>query len=129
MKLVVDCQGVRGPSMAGLDNSSQSLLKFSGPRDVHGIYNWLLDSGLGGLSDTADVARLLSPVPFLGASLLRSSFKVLGLSSTPVVDVTAANLEGFHVLGTLLIDHVWTIWLNSGAPTRLEWHRWPGSFS
>ena len=73
----------------------------SGPRDVHGIYNWLLDSGLGGVSDTADVARLLSPVPFLGASLLRSSFKVHHLSSTPVVDVTAANIEGNHVLGTL----------------------------
>lgn len=57
-------------SLSDVDNTPQSLLAFNGNKDVHGLYDFLLNyrSFLTSLSGV-DVPVLYSPVPFQNASL------------------------------------------------------------
>ena len=57
----------------GVDGKPASLLTFAGARQVHGLYNWLLDSQGG---EACDVPQLLAPEPFLGACLHRTEPQV-----------------------------------------------------
>ena len=66
---------------SGLDNKPASLLSFEGARQVHGIYNWILDSTLSLAADALDVPQLLSPSPFLGASIHKLEPQVLPIFS------------------------------------------------
>ncbi|KAL4606748.1 hypothetical protein ACB092_09G125900 [Castanea dentata] len=57
-------------SLSDIDNSSQSLLVFSGNKNVHGLYDFLLNYRSFLTSLTAmDVPLLCSPVPFQNAAL------------------------------------------------------------
>ncbi|KAG9445230.1 hypothetical protein H6P81_016570 [Aristolochia fimbriata] len=60
----------RMDSISNVDNSSQSLLEFTGNDNVHGLYDFLLNyrSFLSSLT-TTDVPILYSPVPFQNGSL------------------------------------------------------------
>lgn len=64
-------QALGSDSSGGTDGKPGSMLAFSGPRQVHAIYNWLLDSAMAQAAEAQDVPLLLAPVPFLGASRQR----------------------------------------------------------
>ncbi|CBI17255.3 unnamed protein product, partial [Vitis vinifera] len=57
-------------SISDVDNSPQSLLSFSGNKDVHALYDFMLNyrSFLTSLT-SVDVPLLCSPVPFQNAAL------------------------------------------------------------
>ncbi|KAI3447385.1 hypothetical protein Pfo_004050 [Paulownia fortunei] len=57
-------------TVTGVDNSPQSLLKFTGNKNVHGLYDFLLNYRFFLTSLTGgDVPILYSPVPFENAAL------------------------------------------------------------
>ena len=77
----MDVPQVPGADAAvGVDGKPASLLTFTGARQVHGLYNWLLDSQGG---EACDVPQLLAPEPFLGACLHRTEPQVPTPADSP----------------------------------------------
>eukprot|EP00261_Vitis_vinifera_P034278 XP_019075521.1 PREDICTED: uncharacterized protein LOC104879388 isoform X1 [Vitis vinifera] len=68
--ILISIQTRRLGSISDVDNSPQSLLSFSGNKDVHALYDFMLNyrSFLTSLT-SVDVPLLCSPVPFQNAAL------------------------------------------------------------
>ena len=73
----------------GVVGKPASLLTFTGARQVHGLYNWLLDSQGG---EACDVPQLLAPEPFLGACLHRTEPQVPASAPTSIPSRSACRM-------------------------------------
>ena len=62
-------QGVPVWVGSGADGKPQSMLWFEGPRQVHGLFQFLFLEGQRVYGPDCDLPQLLAPVPFLGAAI------------------------------------------------------------
>lgn len=79
----------RQASMSDVDNTTQSLLAFSGNENVHGLYDFLLNSRflLTSLSGV-DVPVLYAPVPFQNASLSSPEVKCKEVKTVDCISIS-----------------------------------------